>query len=64
MNRLQYSVKAYFQDRIELKYQKVDAQSMKERLPLLKVDGKVVKEGCIPDMSMIMEYAQRAGVAG
>ncbi|MHC9539642.1 MAG: hypothetical protein AB9903_08980 [Vulcanimicrobiota bacterium] len=51
----------YFEDGVELKYTKADDELKRDRLPLLRVDGKVVEERFTPDLRTIMAHAQRAG---
>jgi len=51
----------YFQDGVELKYMKADDELKRDRLPMLRVDGKVVEERFNPDLRAIVAHAQRAG---
>jgi hypothetical protein len=52
----------YYEHNVQLDYVKVSREEVKESLPLLKIDGRVVKEGCTPDLRMIMDYIEKAGV--
>jgi|GEM_PF-3439603 len=51
----------YFKEGVELNYVKADDEMKKDRLPMLRVDGRVVEERFSPDLRTIMNYAERAG---
>lgn len=53
----------YFKDQVEIKYSRVNSHEVKESLPVLKVNGKVVKENCIPDLDTLIHYVQNADAA-
>jgi|WetSurMetagenome_2_1015567.scaffolds.fasta_scaffold1665091_1 hypothetical protein len=52
----------YYDQKVELTYVKVSGNEVAGNLPQLKIDGRVVKEGCTPDLRMIMDYVEKAGV--
>jgi hypothetical protein len=54
----------YYNDMLELQYVKVRKEDLTGHLPMLRVEGQVVKEGFIPDLRTILEYARSAEKAG
>jgi hypothetical protein len=53
----------YFKDQVEISYCRVNSREVKETLPALKVNGKVVKENCIPDLDTLIYYVRNADAA-
>jgi len=53
----------HFHDRVEISYVKASQSDHKEKLPLLKIDDNVVREGETPDLRTIMDYIQKMGLA-
>jgi len=49
----------HFQDRVEISYIRADQSDYSEKLPLLKIDDVVVRQGEAPDLRAIMEYVQK-----
>jgi len=51
-------IKVYYNDMVDLCYRKVSQQEVQGDLPMLKVEGRVVRQGVIPDLRTILEFAR------